>query len=151
MQLKYKNLRNRDADRYLFSVSYIRALSGPGQAIVFAGAYGGLEDEQNNLFPQFGREFYGGRFGMSTRIMSISPNLRGFVNLNVEQREYNGPHSFFLVDQNDTQLIATVGMEYELFEDWSVIPEVNIINNDSNVPVSDFDRIIAGVRVRFRF
>ena len=99
--LQYKNLGffvagsrisdARNVDRYVFSVGYDRALRGSTAPLIYTSLYGGMENENNNLFPQHGHDLIGGRISGSAQIPSISPNVRGYVSLNLEHREYHGP------------------------------------------------------------
>lgn len=146
--IEYINLPNRDVNRYVGSVGYIKAFNHPRQPLFFAGAYGGVEDEQNNAFPQFGHDLYGGRVGGS---FQIKERLRGFGSVALEQRDYNGPDTIFLTTRDDTQFIANAGIEYEVIPDWRIVPEVTYINNDSNILLNDYDRWVAGVRIRYTF
>ena len=141
----------RNADRYVFSIGYIRALRGAAQPVIYTSAYGGMENENNNLFPQFGHDLAGGRVGGSVQLPSIHRNVRGFMSMNFEYRDYHGPNTLFLINRNDYQFIASFGLECKILKDWRVIPEVSIISNDSNVPINEYGRVIAGVRVRFNF
>ena len=137
----------------MFSLGYIRALRYNTNPIVYATVYGGIEDDDRNSISsrQFAHDLYGGRIGGSTQLPSIHPKVRGYMNLSVEQREYHGQSTFFFIDRNDTQFIASFGLECEVLEDWRVIPEVSIITNDSNIPLNEYDRVVAGVRVRYSF
>lgn len=146
--IEYINLPNRDVDRYVISAGYIRALDRPSQPYIYAGVYGGVEDEKNSAFPQFGHDLYGGRIGGSLEVMT---RTRAFANFAVEQRDYNGPDTIFLTTRDDTQIIASAGLEYGIRQNWKVVPEISYINNDSNIPLSDFDRIVASLRVRYTF
>ena len=134
-----------------FSIGYIRALTGAAQPVIYTSAYGGMENENNKLFPQFGHDLAGGRVGGSVQLPSIHRNVRGFMSMNFEYRDYHGPNTLFLINRNDYQFIASFGLECKILKDWRVIPEVSIISNDSNVPINEYGRVIAGVRVRFNF
>ena len=149
--LEYINIPTRDVDRYVFSAGYVRALRYATEPIIFVNLYGGMENENNNSFPQFGHDLGGVRIGASSQLPSIHRKVRGFFSMNVEHREYHGPDGFFLKDRNDTQIIASFGLECEVFGDWRVIPEVSIITNGSNIPLNEYDRVTGGVRVRYSF
>lgn len=146
--IEYINLPARDVNRFVGSVGYIKAFDHARQPLLFAGAYGGVEDEHNEAFPQFGHTLYGGRIGGS---FQLKERTRAFGSVAVEQRDYNGPDTIFLTTRDDTQLIVSAGVEYEVIPDWRIVPEVSYINNDSNIPLNDYDRWVTGVRVRFTF
>ncbi len=151
--VNYVTIPVRDHDRYVVSLGYVRALRYSTDPIFYATVYGGVEDDTLNSVGsrQFAHDLYGARIGDSSQLPSIHRNVRGFVNLTVEQREYHGQSTFFFVDRNDTQFIASFGLEWDVLEDWRVIPEVTIIKNDSNIVLNEYDRVVAGVRVRYSF
>ena len=146
--IEYINIPTRDVDRYVVSAGYIKAFDHPREPLLFLGAYGGTEDEHDNNFPQFGHDLYGFRAG--GRVL-VYDKLRAFANVGVEQRDYNGPDTIFQTKRDDTQVFVSGGVEYEYDDNWKVIPEISYLNNDSNVPLNDFDRIVGSVKVRYTF
>lgn len=147
-QLDYPDLPNRDAMRYVGSAGYLLAIGGKREPVVYAGLYGGTEDEDREGFPQFGHDLYGGRIGGS---LELCARVRGFASLSFEQRDYGGDDPIFLRTRDDTQFIVSTGVEYAASENWSVRPALSYTNNDSNIPINDYDRIIAGIDVTMRF
>ena len=81
--LDYPHIGARDADRYVGSLGYVRALGGPREAVIYAAFYGGVEDEDDSDFPQFGHDLYGGNIGGGLAIFS---RLRGYAATRLCQR-----------------------------------------------------------------
>ena len=147
-QLDYPDLGNRDAMRYVGAAGYLLAIGGKREPVVFAGAYGGTEDEDDGDFPQFGHDLYGARIGGSLELFT---RTRGYASVSFEQRDYHGDDPIFLRTRDDTQFIVSTGVEFAASETWFVRPNVSYTNNDSNLPINDYDRIVAGVDVTMRF
>lgn len=147
-KIAYPKVRNRDVIRYVGSAGYVRALGGKREPIIYAGVYGGTEDEQKNQFQQFGHELYGGRFGGSIEVRS---RLRAFASFSWEERDYGGLDTIFQRQRDDTQMIASGGLEYAPGETWRVRPNISYTRNDSNIPINDYDRVVVGVNVTMRF
>ncbi len=147
-QIDYPDLSNRDANRYLASAGYLRAIGNKREAVIYAGFYGGIEEEDDNDFQQFGHDLYGGRIGGS---LELATRIRGFASVAFEQRDYHGDDAIFLRTRDDTQFIVTGGVEYTPAENWQVRPNISYTNNDSNIAINDYDRIVAGIDLTMRF
>lgn len=147
-QLDYPDLRNRDAMRYVASASYLIALPGAREPVVYAGVYGGTEDEHHRLFPQFGHDLVGGRIGGS---IGLLPRTRAFGSLSAEQRDYHGDDPIFLRTRDDTQFIVSAGLEYAATQSWIIRPTLSYTRNNSNISVNDYDRIIVGIDATVQF
>lgn len=147
-KIDYPDLSNRNATRYVTSASYLRALPGKHEPVVYAGVYGGVEQENHGTRPQFGHDLYGGRIGGSIELM---PKLRGFTSVSIEQRDYHGPDPIFQRTRDDTQYIVSGGVEYKICEDWLLRPNVSYTANNSNIPLNDYDRVVVGIDVTMQF
>ena len=148
LKLEYPALGNRDADRYVGSAGYLRSGIGPREGVISAAFYGGTEDEEDSDFPNFGHDLYGGRIGGS---LAVIARLRAFASFAFEQRDYNGDDPIFLKTRDDLQLIATGGVRFTPHPNWEVRPNISYTRNDSNIPIFDYDRYVAGVDVSLRF
>jgi outer membrane protein len=147
-QIDYPDLPNRDAVRYVGSLGFLRAIGGKREPVIYAGAYGGVEEEDRNRFGQFGHDLYGARIGGS---LELCERTRGFASASFEQRDYHGDDPIFLRTRDDTQYMLTGGVEYALRENLQLKPYVSYTNADSNIPINDFDRVIGGVDLTMRF
>ena len=147
-KIDYPDLSQRDATRYVTSASYLVALPGKREPLIYLGAYGGVEQENLSSRPQFGHDLYGARIGGSFGIM---PKLRAFTSVSMEQRDYHGPDPIFRRTRDDTQYILSAGAEYTLCENWLLRPNVTYTTNNSNVPINDYDRVVVGIDVTMQF
>jgi len=147
-KIDYPDLSNRNATRYVTSASYLRALPGLHEAVVYAGVYGGVEQENDSSRPQFGHDLYGGRIGGSVELI---PKLRGFTSISIEQRDYHGPDPIFQRTRDDTQYIVSGGLEYRFCEAWLARPNVSYTANNSNISLNDYDRVVVGIDVSMQF
>lgn len=147
-EINYPDVSQRNATRYVTSASYLRSLPGKGEPVVYVGIYGGLEDENHGAHPQFGHDLYGGRLGGSIGLM---PDLRGYLSLSMEQRDYHGADPIFLRTRDDTQYIVSGGAEYKLCENWLIRPNVSYTANDSNISINHYDRVVVGIDVTMQF
>jgi tetratricopeptide (TPR) repeat protein len=147
-QIDYPDLPNRDAMRYVGALGYLIAIGGKREPVLYAGAYGGVEEEDRNAFQQFGHDLFGGRIGGS---LELCARTRGFASASFEQRDYHGDDPIFLRTRDDTQYMLTGGVEFTPEENWQVKPYVSYTNTDSNIPINDYDRVIGGVDLTMRF
>lgn len=147
-KINYPDVSLRNAARYVSSATYLRALPGKREPVMYVGIYGGVEDEVNGALPQFGHDLYGGRIGGSIGLM---PHLRGFLSLSMEQRDFHGADPIFLRTRDDTQYIASGGAEYRFCKNWLLRPNVSYTANDSNIPINNFDRVVVGIDVTMQF
>lgn len=147
-KIDYPDLTHRNATRYVTSASYLRAMPGKREPVVYAGVYGGVEQENHSTRPQFGHDLYGGRLGGSIELM---PKVRGFASASIEQRDYHGADPVFLLTRDDTQYIVSSGVEYKFCENWMLRPNITYTVNDSNIPINDYDRVVVGIDVTMQF
>jgi outer membrane protein len=148
--LQYSNLEYpgqdiRNADRYVGGAGYAHAF-GRGTFISYLGVYGGVEDEKEEGVPQFGHELYGARIGLQWNVVE---KFALFANGSVERREYGGPDPSFLVDRKDTQYSASGGMIFVPVKGMRITPQASWTDNESNIVINEFDRIIYQVTLRY--
>ena len=147
-KIDYPDLGNRDATRYVGSASYLLAIPGKREPVIYAGVYGGVEQENDSTRPQFGHDLYGGRLGGSIELL---PKVRGFTSVSIEQRDYHGADPIFLRTRDDTQYIVSGGVEYKFCENWLLRPNVSYTANNSNVAINDYDRVVVGIDLTMQF
>ena len=147
-KIDYPDLTHRNATRYVTPASYLRAIPGKLEPVIYAGVYGGVEQEDHSTRPQFGHDLYGGRLGGSIELM---PKTRGFASVSLEQRDYHGPDPVFLRTRDDTQFIVSGGVEYKFCENWMARPNITYTVNDSNIEINDYDRVVVGIDVTMQF
>lgn len=144
-ELRYPDQSLRNANRYVAGLGYARAFV-PRGPIVYLGVYGGEEKEKESAFPQFGHELYGVRLGFQ---QSINETYSIFLNASAEKREYGGQDPFFLVVREDEQYNASAGIHFVPRRNMRLTPQVSWIQNESNIPINEFDRIIGSLVFRY--
>jgi hypothetical protein len=135
-ELRYPSQAVRNARRRVGGLGFAHAFQGGGP-IFYLGAYGGEEQEDEALFPQFGHDLYGARAGAQ---QFISEKYSIFLNLSAERREYHGPDPFFLAVREDDQYNASAGLHYVPLKKLRVTPQVTWTRNTSNISINEFDR-----------
>ena len=146
--LHYPTQSIRDVDRTVVGLAWGRALDGTYSPVIFLSGYIGEENPQSDGVPHLGHELAGVRLGGQVRIRT---GLSLFANLSYEQREYGGVEPVFLVEREDEQADATVGVSYLLRPGTTLIAQYAHTDNSSNVVINDFDRKVFSVSLRFNF
>jgi tetratricopeptide (TPR) repeat protein len=147
-QLRYVGQPVRDADRSIIGVAYAQAFSGELSPALFVSIYGGEEMEVDQAFPNLGHKPVGVRLGGQLR---LGGGWSLFATAAYEQRKYNGPEPLFLVTREDKQADAGLGVSYLWRPGTTVLAQVAYTNNQSNIPLNDFDRTIVSTSLRFNF
>ena len=98
--------------------------------------------------PDMGHDFYGVRTGGQ---ISWNPKLVLFATANYENRDYGGTRPFFTKSQQDRQYEFSVGARYLPLPMWQIKPQLSYLNNDSNIPITDYDRWMVSVSFRHDF
>lgn len=148
IRLDYPAQDVRDANRYVGGVGVSHAYVHPRAPIVYASAYGGVEDERESGVPHLGHDLFGFRLGGQFNLL---PKTQGFGAVNAEFRNYGGRDPFFLKSRDDTRVEVKAGLNYRPDREWSVTPQLSYVTNDSNVVLYDYDRVIFAVIVRKEF
>lgn len=139
------HLGNPDADRFTLGTGYSRGLELSRATTVYAGLYGGQED---STIPGIGlgQDFFGLRLGGNVALQS---RLALTASLSVERRTFDGISPLFLVEREDTGTDLTLGAVYKLSEALSLRPAYTYSNNDSNTVLSDYDRHVVTLDLRY--
>jgi tetratricopeptide (TPR) repeat protein len=143
--LEYPDQEIRNADRYVGGAGYAHAF-GRGTVITYLGVYGGVEDEKEDGVPQLGHHLYGARLGAQ---WNMSEKFALFLNASGERREYGGPDPFFLVDRVDTQYSASTGLIFFPRKNVRVTTQASGTQNDSNIPLYAYDRVVYQITLRY--
>lgn len=146
--LDYPGQTIRNANRYVGGVGYSRLLAGPHQATIYAGMYGGVEDEVSSGVPWLGHRLIGLRVGGD---MNVLPKTVAFASVNAEFRRYGGAEPLFLKTRNERRWDVIGGIHYRPAPLWTITPEVSYTRNDSNIPIYSFDRTLLSVTLRRDF
>jgi predicted porin len=116
--------------------------------VLFGSAYAGRERQLASEVPNVGYDLWGVRVGAQ---LSFGRGWGVFASAAYEERDYGGPEPIFLETRRDRQTDLGLGVSYLLRAHTTVIAQVAYTDNRSNIPISTFDRTVAGVSVRFTF
>ena len=145
--LAYPEQSPRDSNRYIAGIGYAHAFRG-GSPILYVGAYTGLEATKDEDFKYLGHRPLGLRFGGQ---MNLSETWLGFFSLAYERRNYEGEDPLFLVDREDKQSSAGLGVTWLFAKDWRLSPQLTYLKNKSNISINEYDRTQVFVTVRKDF
>ncbi len=143
-QIDY-HLGNPDARRYTLGTGYSRALETALATTVYGGFYGGTE-ESDKAGVGLGQDFMGLRLGGS---LALKSNLALTVALSAEQRTFDGISPLFLVEREDTGVDASLGAIWKLDSKLSLRPTYTYSSSDSNTVLSDYDRHLVSLNLRY--
>lgn len=147
-ELRYESQPVRDADRSIVGLGYAQAFAGQYSPVIFASVYGGEEKAVDPLYPNLGHTPVGVRLGGQLR---LGGGWSTFASLSYEQRKYGGPEPLFLIEREDVQTDVVLGVSYLWRPGTTVLAQVAYTDNQSNIPLNDFDRTVSSVTLRFNF
>lgn len=145
--LKYPDASTLDANQLATGLSWVHAMDGKYQPVIYLAGYLGKEDEKDSAYKFAGRDYVGLRAGGSFR---TSARLSWSGVLAYQTSEYNGP-DFFGITHEDNYINLELTANYQLAKGWVIHPEVNYTDNDSNMDLSSYTRARAMVNVRKEF
>ncbi|MGV8928844.1 MAG: tetratricopeptide repeat protein [Brevundimonas sp.] len=140
-RLEYDGDPLRDADRYAGSISFI------GRTFVASATLGHEETRReagDHLSHDFARASVGFEVPMGNRYAVIG-------GLSAQARAYDRDDPLFLVEREDEQVDASVGLKFRLTEALYLRPRLTYTRNWSNVALYDFERVTASVGLRVEF
>ena len=147
-RLTYPDQSFRDGNRFTLGAAYSSILPGRFAPTGFVGAFGGLEEPDDNDFDHLKYYFAGARLGGQLRL-DQQTSLFGF--LNYERREYDADDPLFVDQREDNHYGARIGYDYAIARQWTLTPAVDYVRNDSNIEVFTYDRWILSATVRVDF
>jgi hypothetical protein len=145
-QLRYESQPVRDANRSIAGVGYAQAFIGRYSPTLFASVYGGQEEAVDPLFPHLGHTPVGVRMGGLVR---LGGGWSTHASLSYEHRQYGGIEPLFLVERVDEQIDAILGVSYLWRPGSTLLAQVAYTDNQSNIALSDFQRMVTSVALRF--
>lgn len=143
-QLDYHLKGTPDALRYTVGAGYSQAFNSSLAPVLYSGLYGGQENSDG--MDAFSQDFYGLRLGGS---LSLLDNLRMTASLSVEQRKFGDTSALFLVTREDTGVDASLGAVYQPIRHLSLRPIYTYSKNQSNIVLSDYDRHVVSLDLRY--
>jgi tetratricopeptide (TPR) repeat protein len=147
-RLRYPTQGLRDADRDVLGVAYGRAFTVRYSPVVFLSAYAGRERELASDLPQIGYDLWGVRAGGQ---IALGKGWGVLATASYEQRDYGGPEPAFAETRKDHQTDLSAGVSYLLRAHTTVTAQIAYTDNRSTLPISRFDRTVAGISLRFTF
>jgi outer membrane protein len=147
-QLRYPTQSIRDADREVIGAAYGKAFAARYSPVVFGTGYVGRERERASDVPQLGNELWGVRIGGQ---LAFGSGWGLGATASYEERRYGGPEPIFLETRKDRQSDLSAEVSYLLRARTTVLGRVAYTDNRSNLPLTRFDRTVAGISVRFSF
>lgn len=139
------HLGNPDARRHTLGAGYSRALATALATTVYAGLYGGKE-ASDTAGVGLGQDFLGARLGGS---LALRANLALTGALSTEQRQFDGISPLFLVEREDTSTDASLGAIWKVGDKLSLRPTYTYSISDSNTVLSDYDRHLVSLDLRY--
>jgi outer membrane protein len=133
-----------DTDQSVIGVSWLHAFGASRQVLGFAGIYRGKETDVNGN-PSGTKDFYGVRAGGQ---WTIAEKWAVFHTFGVAFSDYDGFDISQQKYREDLHIDWNLGLNYLLWNNWSVRPQINITRHDSNIGLYDFNRREISVTLR---
>lgn len=118
-----------------------------GRATVFGSLYGGNERD-TNLRIDGDKSIQGVRLSGQ---LSMGEKLNLFASGGVQWGKYDQTNSVFLVTRDDLQTDLTVGLTYRYAPEWSLHPQISLIQNQSNIVIDRYDQVDLSLTLRRDF
>ena len=140
---------NMDTDTVTAGGSLARSLM-QNRLVVHGGLYLGLEDKVESAGPKsLNNDYFGVRTGAT---WFWSQQLQTGINLMAEQRKYDkGDFLFPSLERKDELIQASLNATYQLTSKLSLNSEYSFVNNDSNMPIREYDRQVVRLGVHYDF
>ena len=132
---------------YLGGGSWAHAFQGRGSPVLALTGYGADEREKGND-PSIGRTYYGARASLE---YSYSDRLKLNGGVGVQRSRYGAMNVFFNNTRTETRYDLNLGATFIPAKNWSITPQILYTRNDSNIPITDFNRTQALVSIRRDF
>ena len=141
------NGKKRDAERWIAGAGFAHALRDQ-RTVLFASLYAGFEDTRSQPTAELDYRTWGLRGGGQYQISDV---LSVFANGSYENRHYLGRDGFFLVNRDDENFNAGIGMTWSPAKNWKVTPQWQHSTTRSNIAINTYDRDVLSVSARFDF
>lgn len=148
--LRYPDQKIRDTNQAIVGAAWVHALAQTTAPVVFyTSVFGGMDDEQAADYAHFGRNFLGLRLGVNYALnQKTALNLLG----SYQQARHGGKDPIFLKKREDTLYDLSATVTYRMDAAWSLRGQLRHTRNDSNIPITDYQRnqFMASLRYDFR-
>lgn len=144
-RLSYPMTTIRNADRRVIGAGYGHAFQGDLSPVLFVSGYGGQEDERESGVSFLGHALYGVRAGGQ---ITANPKTVLFASASYEHRDYGGTRPFFTSSEENHEYDLSIGARYLPMARFQIKPQLSYVRNNSNIPITDFDRYVLSVTFR---
>jgi hypothetical protein len=148
LELEYPDQPVRDADQLLGGVSWAHQFGGEGSPVMFLSAYVADEDEEASGVPHLGREFYGAKIGATYQ---LKQDIDLYGAFSYQRSRYGDDDPLFLKTRKDNFYHVSMGLNYRPYKSWTIRPHISHTINDSNIPITDYDRTQVFVSLRYDY
>ena len=143
---RYDGQAVRDVNQISGGVGWTHVMDRKGNPVITAGVFGGNDNELRNSRKDLGRDFVGVRVGGQ---MTLSSKNVLYGNVNYQHSRYGARDPLFLTRRDDDFVSMSLGVVHTFNKDLTVRPDLSYINNDSSLPINDFDRWLLSVNFRY--
>ncbi len=145
-QIRFDEQASRDANRITAGLAYSQALATTYSPVFYGSLYNGQERTKDSAFDAYSQDFYGLRIGGA---LSVNEKLKLNAALSSEKRKFKAVYAPFAVARDDNEYALTVGASWRLSADTSLQPNYTFTKNNSNIPLTDYDRHVVSLDLRF--
>ena len=143
---RYDGQPIRDVNQISGGVGWTHVMDKEGNPVIYAGVFGGNDNELRNSRKDIGRDFVGVRLGGQ---VAISSKNVIYSNISYQHSRYGANDPIFLERRDDDFVSISLGVVHAFNKDLSIRPDLSYINNDSTIPINDYDRWLLSVNFRY--
>ncbi len=144
--IRYDTASERNVNLVLAGTSWTKKLAGAGK-VFSASAFAGNEDAVNSNGAHYSRVYLGMRTGLQ---WALNKKQVLYGVLSVQRAKHKQPDPVFAVTRHDRYINFLFGWNKTINKDWSVKAKLDLADNNSNVPIYDYDRNQFSVTFSYR-
>lgn len=144
-QLRYEQSA-RDSNRTTLGGAWSQGLEMRWSPVVFGSLYTGQERAQDASVSSVSQDFHGLRAGGS---LTLDKGMKLNSALSFEQRQYKGVFQNFGKSRDDNELSLNLGLEWKIAPAVSLLPSLTVTQNDSSITLTDYDRQMVSLEIRY--
>ena len=137
-RLRYPEAETRvfDTDQNILGLNWLRSFGENNRGIGFIGTFIGAESDIHGN-ESGAKRFYGIRGGGQ---YGLTANAALYGTLGVTFADYDRLSIVHLKTRADRRYDMVLGLNYQLWSNWSLRPQLSLTHQDSNIGLYDFDR-----------
>ena len=139
-------LQTADYDLYQVGVGWLHATAN-GRTAIGATLLGGVERETSGR-DDGDKPFFGARLTLQH---ALTDSIGAFIVGGSTRGNYSKENAFFGITRQDTLSDAVAGLSWTFAKGWSLRPQLFYVNNDSNIPLFEYDRTEVSLNLRKDF